>query len=324
MTSWRKHYQLLAVAASLTWSAQLAAAVDHALELQLVAQRIDVLQQQGETAEGSATLRAYLETQNLLHEAQKFEQLAEQFQDEQRSAGQDEASIRERLNAAPTSSQAPEPAALAELSWEALDKKAGQLRGSLQDMLSKRDALDQQIAAEAGNAESFRARLNAIETEQAGLPESHARFESGGEPSQFEATQWQLAAHKLALDAERRSLNAQLSSQPARGRVRRAQREEWVQQIEWLQQDLNVIDQSLASKRPEQTDQVLQQLTPGTPEYELLRQLARENGELAEHRSELANSFSRADAAKSRTDNLLFELMEQFNSARRLVDSALK
>jgi potassium efflux system protein len=320
MSFWGKHIQLLALAALLSWSALLPAAED-ALELQLVEQRIATLQQQGETAEDSATLRAYLETRNLLHEAQKFEQLAEQFQDEQSSAGQDEASIRERLNAAPTSPDGLEPAALAELSWEALNKKAVELRDSLQSMLSKRDALDRQIAAEAGNAESIRARLTAIDTEQAGLPESHARFEPRGDPSQFEATQWQLAAQHLALDAERRSLNAQLSSQPIRGRVRRAQREEWVRQIEWLQRDLNVVDQVLASKRPELTDQVLQQATPGSPEYELLQQLARENAGLAEHRSELANSFSQADAEKSRTDSQLFELMEQFNSARRLVDS---
>jgi len=319
MTSWRKQFQLLALAAVLTSSA-LAAAEDE-LELQLVEQRISALQQQGETAEDSAALRAYLETRNQLQEAQKFEQLALQFQGDLSSAAQDEASIRERLNATPINPQPLDPVALVQLSWEALNNKATELRDSLQGKLTKRDSLDQQIAAEAGNAESVRARLTAIETERAGLPESHARFDPGGQPSQFEATQWQLAAQKMALDAERRALNTQLSSQPARGRVRRAQREEWVRQIEWLQQDLNVVDQLLASKRPELTDQALQQTTPGTPEYELLQQLARENAGLADHRSQLAMALSQADIEKTRSDSKLFELMEQFNSARRLVDS---
>src|SRR5690606_10344747 len=132
---------------------------------------------------------------------------------------------------------------------------------------------------------------------------------------------WQLAAQHQRLNAERLALNVQLANQPARSRVRRAQREEWVQNIEWLQQDLVVIDQYLAGKRPMQTNEVLAQATPGTDQYALLQQLAEENAELAGQRSQLAASLSRADAEKTRTDGKLFELMEHFNSARRLVDS---
>jgi potassium efflux system protein len=300
-----------------------AAAVDDSIEAQLrvVEQRIDGLKDQGETADSNAALQAYQEALNQLQEARRFEQLAAQFESDQSTAAQDETEIRERLASTSSRESLPGPAELEQLSWEALNRQATKLRDSLQSLLNKRDSLDQQIAAEAANAESIRARFNVIDTELASLPESHARIETTGVPSQFEATQWQLSAQHRKLNAERMALNSQLANQPARSRARRAQREEWVRNIEWLQQDLRVIDQYLADKRPTQTDEVLAQATPGTDLYALLQQLAAENAELTEHRSQLAAALSRADAEKTRTDSKLFELMEHFNSARRLVDS---
>ena len=105
--------------------------------------------------------------------------------------------------------------------------------------------------------------MSAIDLEQQALPDSLARFELDGEPSQFEASQWQVAAHRSALDAERRSLNVQLTSQPARSRVRRAQRDELVQSIELQQRNLAQLDLALASRRHSQSDLALQSTIAG-------------------------------------------------------------
>jgi potassium efflux system protein len=313
------------LAALVLWSSATALADENTeLQLKLVDQRIARLQQQGETAESSTTLAAYQETQNLLREAQRFDQLASQFQDEMASAAQDESDMRARINAASSNQDVIDPAALEKLNWRALNDKANELRIALQGMLNQRDSLDQQIAAEANSAETIRARLSAIDAEQRALPDSLARFELDGEPSQFEASQWQIAAHRLALDAERRALNAQLTSQPARSRLRRAHREELVQNIELQQSNLSRLDQSLASRRHSQSDQALQQTTPGTVTHTLLQHLADGNSSLGDHRAAVVAELNKADAEKTRTDGKLFELMEQFNSARRLVDSGGK
>jgi potassium efflux system protein len=316
---------LWAIAATWLLPGPLAMASENTeLQLKLVDQRIARLQQQGETAESSATLGAYQETQNLLRETQRFDQAAAQFQEEMNSASQLEADIRARIDAAGTNPEVTDPATLEKLGWRSLNDKANDLRNALQGMLSQRDLLDQQIAAEANSAETIRARLSAIDGEQRSLPDSLARFELEGAPSQFEASQWQVAAHRAALDAERRSLNAQLTSQPTRSRIRRAQREELVQNIELQQRNLAQLELALAGRRHSQSDQALQQATPGTVTHDLLQYLADGNTALGEHRAQMATDLNKADAEKTRTDGRLFELMEQFNSARRLVDSGGK
>ncbi|MDZ4729474.1 MAG: mechanosensitive ion channel [Xanthomonadales bacterium] len=290
------------------------------LQLKLVEQRITTLQQQGATAEDSATLRAYRETLNWLREAQNFAQLTEQFQQEISSAPQDEAAVIARAQTA-SRPILPDMEKLERLSWAKLNDLASELRDASQSLVNKRESLDQQIAAEASNSDSIRTRLNSIDIEASALPQSHARFEMGGAPTQFEASQWQLAAHHRALDAERRALNAQLTNQPARSRMRRAERDELVRNIGTIQQELGSVEPLLASKRPALADQTLQQIPPDTPGYEMLQSLARENAALTDHRSQLATDYSRADAEKARTDGQLFELIEHYNSARRLVES---
>lgn len=289
-------------------------------QLKRVEQRISTLQQQGETAEGSAILRAYQETLNRLREARNFEQLAEQYEQEINSSSQDETELRVQAQAS-MMPKIPALDTLEQLSWSKLNALVDKLNTTLQTLINKRESLDQQIAAEVGTSDTIRARINAIDNEAATLPESHVRFDVAGAPTQFEASQWQVAAHRLALDMERRALNAQLTNLPARGRIRRAEREELVRNIETLQQALAAAAPLLADKRPILADQTLQQAEPDTPGYELLKSLLAENAALTDHRSQLVRDSSLADAEKVRTDGLLFELMEHFNSARRLVES---
>lgn len=291
------------------------------LQMKLVEQRIEALKQQGATAADSATLQAYQSTLNWLRETENFEQLAAQSISEQASAAQEEASIQARLTAVDTEVQLPDIKALEALSPGAMDKEVSQLRDVLQDLISQRTSLDQQISTEVSNADRIRARLNAIDLEESALPESHARFEPGGAPTQFEASQWQLAAHRNALNAERRALNAQLSNQPLSGRLRRAQREELIRKIEQLQQNIGAAEELQVIKRSTQAGPLMQDLKPGTADFELLRQLSEENARLATHRTQLNSNFAKADAEKVRANGRLFELMDSFNSARRLVDS---
>jgi potassium efflux system protein len=322
MKSSRSHFLLLFAALALSQLLCLAALAADTTDLQikLAEQRIATLQQQGETSEDSATLRAYQETLHWLREAQNSEQLAAQFQQEISSAPQDEAAVVARVQAA-SKPKLPDTETLEALSWTKLNDLASELRDASQNLVSKRTSLDQQIAAEAGNSNSIRTRLNAIDLEASTLPEGQPRFDMGGAPTQFEASQWQLAAQHRALEAERRALNAQLANQPARSRMQRAERDELVRNIESIQQELGSVENLLASKRPAQADQSLQQIPPDTPGYEMLQSLASENTALTVHLSQLATDFSRADAEKSRTDGKLFELMEHYNSARRLVES---
>jgi len=291
------------------------------LQLKLVEQRIETLKQQGESAEDNATLQAYQSTLNWLRETRNFEQVAKQFINAQSSAAQEEAGILARTSASKAQSQLPDTGTLEKLSWTALEKQASQMRDTLQDLLTQRDSLDQQIAAEANNAERIRTRLSAIDLEESGLPESDAHFEMGGVPTQFEATQWQLAAHRSALEAERKALNAQLTNQPNRSRLRRVEREDLVRTIEQLQQQLSQLEALQATRQAPQNNHVLQEAQTGTPGYELLQQLSSENARLAEHRAQIGSDITLADGEKARTDGKLFEVMEQFGSARRLVES---
>lgn len=307
---------LLQLAFSTAWAADTTAA-----QMDLVEQRIEALKQQGATSEDSATLRSYHAALNWLRDAEKFEQLAAQFISDQNTALQEEAAIAARAGSSGAGTQLPPIKNPEALSWDELDEQLQKLRATLQGLFNQRDALDQQIASEAGHAESIRARLTALDAEENALPESHARFEMGGAPTQFEASQWQLSAHRSALNAERRALNAQLSNQPARGRVRRTERDELVRQIESVQQDISTLKQLQESKRPSQAEAAMQEVQPGTAGFELLQQLSRENAELAAHRTELNNALTRADAEKTRTDGRMFELMDHFNSARRMVES---
>ncbi len=287
----------------------------------LVEQRIDTLKQQGATAADSATLQAYQATLNWLRETENFEQLAAQFTKEQKSAVQDEAAIQARLNSVNAETQLPDTSALEALGRAAMDHEVSQLRSALLDLTNQRASLDQQIAAEVSSAASMRARLNVIDLEERSLPQGHARFESGGAPTQFEASQWQLAAHSAALNAERRALKAQLESQPISSRLRRAQREELIRKTGQLQRDIGTLEALRVSTQSTQTDPLLQDIKAGTAGFELLRQFSEENAGLVAHRTQLNNNFASADAEKNRANGSLFELMDYFSSARRLVDS---
>jgi len=314
--------QLAAAVMLLQWAGAAAWASDTTEgQTKLVELRIAVLKQQGVTAEDSATLQAYQSALNWLRETENFEQLAAQFINEQSTAVQEEAAIQARLSSLNTEAQLPDTTALETLGRAALDQQVGQQRKALQELISQRTALDQQIAAEVSNADNIRARLNAIDAEESALPESHARFEVGGTPTQFEASQWQLAAHRRALNAERRALSAQLENLPVNSRVRRAQREKLIRKIEPLQQHIGALEDLQESKRSTQNDPLMQSLKPGTAGFELLRQLSEANAELAAHRTQLNAHFAQADAEKVRTNGNLFELMDYFNSARRLVES---
>jgi len=310
---------LLQIPGSNAWAAD-----DAELQMQLVEERIETLKAQGATAADSATLQAYQAALNWLHEAENFNQLAAQFTSDQASAVKEETVIQLRLDSANAEMQMPDTDALEALSTTELDQEVSDLRNSLQGLQSQRASLDQQIAAEASNASNIRTRLNDIDLEEGALPESNVRLESGGSPTQFEASQWQLAAHRQALSAERRSLNARLNSQPASGRLRRAQREELNRKIEQLQQRLATLESLQVSKLSAQADPAIQDLKPDSTGYELLRQLSSENEELAAHRAELNKSMAKADVEKTRADGKLFDLMDHFNSAQRLVESGGK
>ena len=169
-------------------------------------------------------IRNYELARDSLVRAESYSQSASDYVNALTTAPAEEALIRERLDrpdidtADIEDSASPSPGDL--------QTRLSLARIELNEANSRLSELDRQIATRESNAEALRNRLEEISRLLDNLPSPAIIVDAGAAPSLSEARSWRVVAERTELNAERRALQAQLTSMPARYSLISAQRAE--------------------------------------------------------------------------------------------------
>ena len=288
----------------------------------IVQNRIRAIQESASSVEIETILPVYEEALKWLREAEAQKLSAERYAEAQLTSPQRQAEIRARLDALDDEASFIGRDSVKSLSWGELEQQSTEIRAQLTDSVDAREGLDLRIEAQDGNMEEIQARLVKIHQREVELPVGIVVVDPNDPPSQFEALQWQVAAEQMALEAERRALSKRLSSQSARFSLRKVEREELSIRIGILQGDLAFLEKAMAELDRFDSSESLARLQQGTTGYNTIQAIVDAIATLATRRAGL---LEKLDASSAHLDDLqqkIFALVEQYGTARRIVDSA--
>ena len=301
--------------------AALAQAADQ-LSKELLEARIQTIRDGGNEEEINTTLNVYEQALNRLQEADAYELSAKRYTEALTTSPQEEALIRERLHAADPNATAVDPDHLSSLSWAELSKQSAAKRLELKEAINSKGKQDLLLTSQETGADSIRQRLAGIAQQEQDSPDTIVVVDPQAPPSQFEASQWSIAAERQALLTERRSLEARLVSQPVRYSRRRAEREELTLKVEVLQRDLHIMERELASHDKDTEGEALAKLQGNEPGYAIVRQMSDELSQLRSQRSAFAEKLATLGEINDRVRKQRLALAERFSTARKIVDLA--
>ena len=295
---------------------------DVALTQELVSARIQALRDTGSQEGAETTVGSYEAVLNWLGEAEVHTASEKTYLQAQIDAPQQEAEIRDRMVSAEYRSPDINPDSVAKLSQEQLDEKLNALRLKLRDSQTAKNQLDEKLASEQSSSPIIQTRLEAIDKRLQELPATSITIEPDLQPSQFEATQWAVVAERSALNAERRSLEARLASQPARYSRRKAQSDELVRVLAGLNDEVEILENELASRVEVQESEPVFNIDDDVPGYAFIRQLADHNTQLRDERARLDEITARLNKEYEVIENQLLSLSNRFDGVKRLVSLA--
>jgi chromosome segregation ATPase len=199
--------------------------VPNQLSQELVSARIQILRDAGSLEGSETTISSYEQVLNWLGEAEAHAAAETTYLDSLNSAPKVESEIRARMDTTDYSVTGVDPASVSKQSKSKIEDKLTELRVKLRDTSTEKEDLDRRITTEQSSAPNIQARFEAIDNRIQELPATVFSIEPDIQPSQFEASQWSVLAERKVLVAERRSLEARLSSQPVRYSRRKAESE---------------------------------------------------------------------------------------------------
>lgn len=288
----------------------------------LVSARIQVLRDSGSQEGEETTIGSYQKVLNWLGEADVHAASEASYLQAQVDAPQQEAEIRDRTENSVYSSPDINPAAVANLPKDALDNKLAALQQRLRESEGIKSQLDEKILSEQSNAPKIQTRLGIIETRLQELSATAVTIEPDLAPSQYEAGQWAILAGRKALNAERRSLQAQLASQPVRYSRRKAERNEIDQILDGLNQDIDILKAELASRAHSLESEFSIDLDESTPGFGFVQQLIDDNIELREQLEGLSETLDSISKENDYLEKQLLSLNDRFEGVRTLVSLA--
>ena len=295
---------------------------DDQLSQKLVAARIQTISDSGNEEDIDTTLKVYDQALNWLKEADAFALSTERYTEALTTAPRDEALIRARMDAIDPDASDIDPEKLSNLSWPELQKQSSAKRLELREAINTKGKQDLGLNTQNTGADNINARLAEITQRDQELPDSIVVVDPQASPSQFEASQWALAAERQVLLAERRSLEARLISQPVRYSRRRAERDEINLKIEVLQRDLHIMERVLASHEEKIEGGALANLQENEPGYAVVKQITDEVSLLRSQRSVITEKLAVLGEVNDRVQSQYLALVDQFSAARRIVDLA--
>ena len=307
---------LLLLAVCLLCSAVTSAQSEPELNIEFIDQRLNALRDSGTGDDEAVT--AYEEARAFLRAAESFNGDAENYADDMTNAPLLQAQTQARIDAF---QEKPESTAGSEqLPASELKKLLVSRRAELAERNETLERLDRRLAAREANVEEIRERLREIDTRIETLPDNKASLSLAGEPSLAEAERCRNAARALALGAERRALNAQLNSQPARYSAMATNRAEAAMLVSDLARQIRQLEQQMREQVVAITDAQSLDINANSPVYALANDLLEMEVAVREEQvalnKKLVTVLTLTDAIKQSYS----QLNERFLTARRLVD----
>ncbi|RLA47584.1 MAG: hypothetical protein DRR06_02015 [Gammaproteobacteria bacterium] len=209
-----------------------------------------------------------------------------------------------------------------ELSYQELKALLVIKKSALAEATSARENIEKQLAARETNARQIRDRLTAINLRVSELPDSMGIIDPMAPPTPLEAQQWETASELHALSAERRELEARLSSQSVRYSNYRVEREELTQRVDRRSQTIRVLEEVLARSELSGVNLDDIAIDSDDPAFPIAQKLVASGIHLKEQTVELADQLKTTLAQRDEVNRRSRLLNERFTTARRIVDFA--
>jgi potassium efflux system protein len=289
------------------------------LSRELVSSRLQTLRDSGSQEGTETTIGSYEAVLNWLGEAEVHAASEKTYLQAQVDAPKQEAEIRDRIETMEYNSADIDPVSVAKLSKERLESLSEELLLRLRDAQADKNQVDEKILSEQSSAPNIQARLALIEKRLMELPGTPVTIEPGLQPSQFEANQWAALAERKALNAESRSLEAQLASQPVRYSRRKAESEELTLIINGLTYEIDIVQRELDSKAEALESKTRIDLDENSPGYGFIKALVDDNAQLRNQSAGLDKTLTTLEAENQYIEQQLLSLNDRFEGVRALV-----
>ena len=285
----------------------------------LVADRVQVLRDAGATVADDSILSAYEQVANWLAEAEVHAAAEKTYLDALNTAPQLESEIRTRMDSMDYGAPAVDPDSVPGLDKSNIEEKLTGLRVKLRDTIEDKEALDRRIATEQGSAPDIQARFDVIDQRVRELPATSITIDPDIQPSQLEVSQWSVLAERKVLVAERRALEARLSSQPVRYSRRKAESDEFAHDIERMQAGIQLLETELASRDQTADTGSSISIDENAPGYSLVQRLIAENGELRAQSANLGATLAALKEEENEARQKHLSLQERYKAVQQIV-----
>ncbi len=301
-------------------SIPIGAQTNNELSIALIDSRIKQLRESGSTEEDE-TLKAYQTASKWLDTAASHERDAANYLDALKNAPKRKAEILAWLDSASTT----EPQVdydLEKLSFNELEAKRVLLRTQLSNVTNTRDANERRLSARDTNAQEITERLAAIVDRLSQLPDDPITVKTDAPPSLAEASQWIQESERIALNAEQKAQETQLTSQPARYDVLRAEQAELALRIDHLSTEIHAIESRLTETQLEDTDSDVIGIEENSPIYGLVQNLVADRVSLRQQIVALVENLNNITAQDEEMQERIRRIEERSASVRRVVEFA--
>ena len=285
----------------------------------LVEARLDALRAGG-AGDADELLNAYETAQDWFVKATSHSLDADNYLDAMALAPEREREIQARINTLEmTEAVTPE---MRTLSRKELEAELKLTRTELREAMNALDAIERRLAARETTAELDRTRLEEIARRLDEMGSVESTGDLNAPPSMDEASKWVLKAEQHALIAERRALEARLTSQPGRFAVLHAEGAELSLRIEKLTEKTRGLTKLARGKLLAVAGPEVSGIDPDSPVYAIADRLTSENRRLRERRLEVEARLDATSVTLTELEEINQALDERFRTAQRVVEFA--
>ena len=289
------------------------------LTIPLVEQRLASLRESDSTADSDIVV-AYEKVKSSLVQMESHNQDAAHYTKTMMTAPQKAAKIQARIDA--LEEGAPTEESLEELSYDELEARLVPVRAQLSEANNSLDGLEARLAARESEAAVMRLRQGEISALIETSPDRALTLDPTAEPSLAESQRWLASAEHLALQAEKRAIEAKLTSQPVRYSALAVARAEAALSVERLSQSARELEERLREQVTVAMDAESMGIAAEDPAYTLANQLAASDAELRQENIAVNDNLADARRWIEDIDRQSRALGDRYATARRIVDFA--
>lgn len=305
---------VLALSCSVSTSAQEAL---H-LTLQLVDSRISAIRE-SEPVDQEA-LGNYEKTIAFLRRAETLDSEAAGYVNALKAAPTQRAAIQYRLDKMEDAYDA--AAQLVGFSQEEFTARLALARSEQSEQSNQLATLEQSLSAREIDSNNIQARLSAINARVSELPKVALVINDNASATSEEASQFLIAGERVALRAERRALEAQLSSQPVRYSLMAAARAESIINLNNLQALIRELESRVSTNEDSITSLADLGIEADDPAYLIAVSLMDEDNLLHDERQKVNAKLQKVREQALTITRASRAVDERFATAKRVVDFA--